>query len=385
MHLYLGLALSLLLFVFSLTGGALVYKEAYWRLVYPELRVTAPVPSAREHAAAIAAAHREFGAALRSVKLPEPGVAAYHLYLEDGEAFLSGRGHRVIDRWRPSERVMSLLFDLHAHLMAGETGERTGGVVSLLGAVLAVTGLVLWWPARRQFAIRHLLPLGVSRRGFLVWHRDLGVVASPIVLVLLLTGSGLVFYGTAGKLLNGMFGDAPANVAAAPETSSGPAAAIADAALIEKVEAEFPDARLVFYYPPRDGATFNGFRLKQPCELHPNGRSYVYVDAGGAVIAKTDACALRPGERLLHTLYPLHAGKTDSGVYKFVAFLGALALAALSLSGSLAYTRKLFRRRRPRSKSAVTSGSRGSARRGGGRAAAGRRSISGWTSVGSPR
>lgn len=127
-HLYLGLALSLLLFVFSLTGGALVYKEAYWRLVYPELRVAAPALSAREHAAAIAAAHREFGGALRSVKLPEPGVAGYHLYLEDGEAFLSARDHRVIDRWRPSERVMSLLFDLHAHLMAGETGERIGGV-----------------------------------------------------------------------------------------------------------------------------------------------------------------------------------------------------------------------------------------------------------------
>lgn len=341
MHLFLGLALSLLFFAFAVTGGALVYKEAYWRLVYPELRAPAPDLSIRDHAVAIAAAHREFGDDLRSVKLPEPGVPAYHLYLDDGEAFLSAGDHRVIDRWRPSERVMSLLFDLHAHLMAGETGERVGGIVGLLGVVLAATGLVVWWPARRRFALRNLLPRGGSRRGFLVWHRDLGVVTSPILLVLLLTGSGLVFYSTAGKLLNGLFGDRTPEDAAPPPTV-GPPARLADVAALARVEAEFPHTRLVFYYLPRDGVGFNQFRLKQPCELHPNGRSYLYLDAAGDVLAKTDACVLPPGERTLHALYPLHAGKANSGVYRFVVFLGALALGALSLSGSLAYLRKLF-------------------------------------------
>lgn len=95
-----------------MTGAALVYKEAYWRLVYPELRAPSSQLSAADHAAAIAAAQREFGDELRSIKLPEPGVTAYHLYLDDGEAFLSAVDYSVIDRWRPSERVMSLLFDL---------------------------------------------------------------------------------------------------------------------------------------------------------------------------------------------------------------------------------------------------------------------------------
>lgn len=340
-HLYLGLVLSLLFLAFAVTGAALVYKEAYWRLVYPELRKPPPDLSIRDHGLAIAVAHREFGDDLRSVKLPEPGVSAYHLYLDDGEAFMSAVDHRVIDRWRPPERAMSLLFDLHAHLMAGETGERVGGIIGLLGVLLAVTGLVVWWPARRQFALRNLLPRDGSRRGFLVWHRDLGVVASPILLVLLLSGSGLVFYGAAGKILNGLFGDrAPQE--RTPTAGVNPPAHLADTAALVRVEAEFPDARLVFYYPPRDGVAFNRFRLKQPCELHPNGRSYLYLDGAGGVLAKTDACALPPGERTLHTLYPLHAGKAESGVYKFIVFLGALALAALSLSGSLAYLRKLF-------------------------------------------
>lgn len=338
----MGLALSVVLFVLSVTGGALVYKEAYWRLVYPELRAPAPELGVDDHAAAIAAARRHFGANLRSVKLPEPGVNAYHLYLDDGEAFLSVVDHRVIDRWRPTDRAMSLLFDLHAHLMAGEAGERVGGVIGLLGCVLAVTGLIVWWPSRRRFRLASLVPRDLSRRTLLIWHRNLGTVTSPIVAVLLLTGSGLVFYETARTLLNGAFGDAvPAETVPALEARH--AIPSPDATLLSRVQAVFDDARVVFYYPPRGGIGYHRFRLKRACELHPNGRSYVSLDAAGAVVEATDACALPPGERTAHAIYPLHAGKTDSAVYKIAVLIGGAALTILSASGVATYLAKLRR------------------------------------------
>jgi uncharacterized iron-regulated membrane protein len=246
----------------------------------------------------------------------------------------------VIDEWGPHDRVMGFLFDLHAHLMAGETGERVGGYVALLGVFLSVTGLVLWWPTRRLFRLRDLLPRGLSRRALLVWHRNVGISTSPILLIVLLTGSGLVFYSTAGAILNGLFGDAPV-VAATPSADAGPPVRLADAAMLARVEEEFPEARLVFYYPPRDGIGYSQFRLKQPCELHPNGRSYLYLDVDGRVLRKTDACASPPGEKALQAMYPLHAGKTQSGVYRFLTFLGGLGLTMLSLSGGVGYARKL--------------------------------------------
>lgn len=338
-HIYAGLALSLLLFVLAVTGGALVYKEAYWRAVYPELRVDALDLAPGAHALAIAAAEREFGETLRSVKMPEPGVGAYHLYLDDGEAFLSAVDQHVIDRWHPRDRVMSFLFDLHAHLMAGEAGERVGGVISLLGVLLTVTGLVLWWPARRRFALADLRPRDFSRRSLLVWHRSLGALMSPILLLLLLTGSGLVFSQTATALLNGLFGDRVETVAP-PEAPANGVASAPDAAMLARVASAFPGGRMVFYYPLRAGETVHRFRLKQPCELHPNGRSYVYLDLAGDLIEKSDACALAIGQRAAYGMYPLHAGKTGSGVYKFATFLGALALAGLSLSGVVVYLKK---------------------------------------------
>ena len=333
--------MSLLLFVLALTGSALVYKEAYWRLVYPELRAAAPQLGPGDHARAIAAAEGAFGLNLRSVKLPEPGVSAYHLYLRDGEAFLSAVDHRVIDEWRPRERVMSFLFDLHAHLMAGDAGERVGGVISLLGVFLSLTGIVLWWPTRSKFALRNLLPLGMSRHALRVWHRDLGIISTPLLLVLLLSGSALVFYTTAGRILNGMFGDAPP-VSVVPAHDAGPPVALTDSAMLSRVADEFPGARLVFYYPPRDDIGYNEFRIKQSCELHPNGRSYLYLDAAGRVLAKSNPCVMPPGERTLHASYPLHCGKTESGLYKLAVFLGGIVLAVLSLSGAITYLQKLL-------------------------------------------
>jgi uncharacterized iron-regulated membrane protein len=121
----------------------------------------------------------------------------------------------VIDRWRTSDRLMSVLFDLHAHLMAGDAGERVAGVVGLLRVSLAASGPGLWWSARRAFSFRNTLLRDFSRRSLLVWHRELGAVTSPVLLILLLTGSGLVFYETARTLLNGIFGNAVPAVAEA--------------------------------------------------------------------------------------------------------------------------------------------------------------------------
>jgi uncharacterized iron-regulated membrane protein len=352
-----GLVLSVVLLVLALSGSALVYKEAWWRVVHPELRGGPPDLTHADHAAGVAGAQQRFGEELRSVKFPEPGVPAYHLYLQDGEAFLAPDGRTVIDRWRPGERPASFLFDLHAHLLAGDAGERVGGVVALLGVVLVVSGVILWWPARRRFRLTGLLPGGLSRRQLLPSHRDMGLLATPLLLILLLTGAGIVFYGTAGALLNGLMGGGEVRSEAAPAGDGsaglpGPESAPLTASMLADVARAFPDARPVFYYPPDEAATrpVHGFRLKRPCELHPNGRTWVYLDGAGTVLRTVDACTQPPGQRSLHALYPLHAGKSGSGPYKAAVFAGGLVLAWISASGALAYLaglRAARRRARP--------------------------------------
>lgn len=357
-HLWVGLVLSVVLAVLALSGSALVYKEAWWRLVHPELRGPLPPATPQDLAAAVTAAQARFPDQVRSVKMPEPGVAAYHLYLTEGEAFLDPGTLQVVDRWTLRERLMGWMFDVHAHLLAGERGEQVGGALALLGVFLLVSGLWLWWPARRRTGVSTLLPDRLTRAKLIALHRDLGLYATPLLLVLLLSAAGIVFYGAAGVVLNGLFGDPPQTADPTPRVVANPAEGPAEADDFRAAGRALPDARLVFYYPPSDAAPLHRFRAKRPCELHPNGRSWIFVDGSGAAVHHVDACDLPPGERTLHALYPLHSAKLSSRAYEAATFAAGLALAILSASGALAYWRKLRPPRSPAARAAADRASR---------------------------
>lgn len=354
-HIYAGLILSLLLFILAVTGAALIYKHEYWRVTYPELRAEEGTHvSAEQQAAAIDAAYRKFGSQIQSIKMPEPGIPAFHIYLQKGEAFLSLDAQRWIDEWQAGERVMSFLFDLHAHLLAGETGEFIGGLAGLAGALMAVTGCVLWWPTRRSFRFAALWPNSLSRRSMLIWHRDIGMLLSPLLLLLLLTGSGMVYYTSIQKLFNAAFGDAVPQ-SAQPAGDPNAPFILPDAATLARVSRHFPEGELLYYYVDGSGQGINRFRLRQTCELHPNGRSFVYTDvSSGQVLAADDACASPPGERLLHTVYPLHAARIASGLYRLLAFITAVVLAGLAVTGVMTYMQQLTRRPRANNHTRLT-------------------------------
>ena len=86
------------------------------------------------------------------------------------------------------------LLDLHDNLLAGETGRAVNGVGAILLLVLAVTGLVIWWPGIRNWR----RSLFVDRR--LSWkrlnwnlHSALGVWFLLFVLLWGVTGTYLSF------------------------------------------------------------------------------------------------------------------------------------------------------------------------------------------------
>lgn len=373
LHLYTGLILSLALFLIACSGAALLYKNEYWHLRYQQISDQDLIPSAENQAAAIASAYQRYGTALSSLKMPEPTLSAYHVYLpEHEEALLDINTHAVIDEWQPRQRFMGLLFDIHAHLMGGERGEVVAGIIGLIGGLMAVTGLVLWWPTRKMFSWRRLWPADTSRRSLLAWHRDAGMLLSPLLLLFILSGSAMVFYTSVQKGLNALFGDPvpqivlpaghPVDVEALlPAVNLGSdsgttivsstsftkaALPLPSAETISRVQQALPDSRLMFYYADALPQGFHRFRLKRDCELHPNGLSFVYTHARSGEIAYVkDACAMPAGERITNLIYPLHAAKTGSESYRLAGLLTALVLAGLSMTGVITYVQQLRRQR----------------------------------------
>src|SRR5690606_8269165 len=133
---------------------------------------------------------------------------------------------------------------------------------------------------RKTFRFR-LWPARLTRSAIVRQHRDVGVIASPLLLMSALTGTAMVFPAAADAVLS-PWAD-PDKAAVAPPTGMGAVTASTDwRAVMTNAQAAFPDAtprRLML--PAAPGAPLT-LRLKQDFEWTPNGRTYVYLDPATA-------------------------------------------------------------------------------------------------------
>lgn len=335
LHAWIGLALCLILAALSLSGAALVFK--------PELRRFASAPTGPAPALTPAALGRVTAQAqaalgedqLRSVVFASAENPLHEAALRaGGGAAFDGQG-RLRDRWAENERPFDWLFTFHHKLFAGETGVLVTGWIGFAALLMTVSGLVLWWPTRRMFALR-AWPNRGGRAGWLAAHRDLALMSAPLVAITLLTGTAQALQDFVRPALNAEVPKPPKAVTTGPLTAT---AALATA------QARFPDAALrMIVLPAKPGQPVT-VRLRQPGEWHTNGRTMAWLEpATGALIGAADAQAANSGSRLFSSLWPIHAAKLGL-LWKVLTLLGGLALAALSLYGGEAYRRRLFRRR----------------------------------------
>ncbi len=341
LHRYAGTVVAVIMLLLAVTGGVLIFKDEIWRLQYPALRTAYESPSPQQHAAAFKAIVATASRPVTMVRTPRPGLPAYHVYLQGAEALVDARSHVLIDEWAWYQSPASFLLQLHMRLAAGDTGKQIVGVTGLLGGLMALSGLYLWWPVRRQFQWRSLWPKRTSRIHMLRLHRDLGVLAAVLVLLFSLTGAGVVFGQASRSLFSSvLWSETAAPAPARVTTDAHPPAA--DAVLIARAQAALPGAQLMSWSPATPANATHYFRFRQAGEPHPFGRSTVHISAlDGRVLSAVDATLEPRGERAANWMYPLHAVTVGGWPYRLLALLAALALAVISFSGMLGFVRSL--------------------------------------------
>lgn len=333
LHAWAGLGLCLILATLALSGSALVFKPQWLRLTVPgaDQIVTVTPQMAAE---AMVHAESQFPN-LRSVTFAGPEIGLHQVNLKGGGGYLRPDGVAV-QSWAKNERFVDWVFDLHHHLLNGDTGQMVAGFAGLGALVLSITGLILWWPARRSFSWRVTPAAGPGRAPWLSAHRNVGVIAAPVLLVILMTGAPVALGEQTGKLF-GFERSAPVEAKAAPV--DWPAALAA-------AQARFPDASLRSASLPQNGRAVT-VRLRQPQEWHVNGRTMVHLDpATSQVLSVEDAFQQSGVEQVFNGLWPVHASRVGGIAWKLATLLGGLSLLALSLYGAESYRRKLFPPRR---------------------------------------
>lgn len=341
LHRWLGGLMGLVLAVLGLSGALLAHKDLW-----------VGVPGARDAqvqdtAALVAAVERimaDPGDRPRSIVLATKSFGLDRLSFGGEAGAYARQSGEIVERWSGKwERPEIWIFDLHHHLLSGDTGETVAGVAALFGLGFVITGLILWWPLRRSFEVR-ALPRSGSRFAILRHHRDWGALLAPLLALVMVTGAVMVFR----PLTNVIFGPgAAAEIKASLEAPKASKARLAERpdwrGMIETARGLYPDAELRVISLPRGESGLISLRLRQPQEWLPNGRTLVWFAADtGRLVQTRDALKMPVRAQAYGALYPLHAGKVGGLAYRLAVTLAGVGL---TLFGTLTVWTFWFRRK----------------------------------------
>ncbi len=200
LHLWTGLALGFYLAMLSLTGSALVYRLELNRLFQASAPAFDPdrVPIASD--ALVEAARRAYPG--YDVTVVGTHISrtrpAIDVRLSRGEDHLD----RLFDPYTGADlgdsmsrvmRALTWLARLHDELLLGETGRRLNGIGSALVGLVAVTGVITWWPTWASRRRGGRARPSVTRSMNAAAHRVLGMWSLGLMLVWVVSGLYFAF------------------------------------------------------------------------------------------------------------------------------------------------------------------------------------------------
>jgi uncharacterized iron-regulated membrane protein len=344
LHLWVGLSVGVAYALIALSGSVLALQEPLLRLAHPSLMAHA-LPDASQRAAVLTRIAAEWPpVGLRTVDLPTAALPVWQLYFADGtRRYIDpADGHLLLTRAPGSDPLLTVR-DWHTHLLAGEAGENLLGVIGWLTLGLMLSGLWLWWPDRRKLRDSLRTYAQPPTRRWLTWHRSVGALGLPLLALVTLTGTLMVYNAGARHALQAIFRDAPAPI---PPTAIAPIQQpINWAAALAAAQRVLPGAELHRISLPSatDGRVI--IRARVQGEWHTVGRSQVWLDPWRArVLAAIDATAEGTGARVSNAIYPLHAGSVGGVTGKLLVLLSGLLPPFLLVTGFLFWRSRTRRR-----------------------------------------
>jgi uncharacterized iron-regulated membrane protein len=334
LHRWTGGLIGLLLAVIGLSGAILVW-EGSWVSIPGE---SDPLVERPQQIAVIAERAAAEGTGAR-ITFASDEVGLHQIVWPDGRGAYARQDGAIVDRWTSEwQRPELWLFDLHHHLFAGHDGETVTGIAGIAGILFVVTGLVLWWRGRASFRPT-LLPRRLQPGPITKHHRDLGVLAAPILLLSMITGVLMLF----APLREAAIGREARPKAEAPSAApAGPAEAVI------RAKALFPGATLRRIVLPKEPGGAIVVRLRQPFEWTPQGRTQVSFAANGAMTVEDAALANGPAAAA-EKLYPIHSAKAGGFAMKLLMTFSGVSLFILGSLATYAFWLRRWVKRRKRS------------------------------------
>jgi uncharacterized iron-regulated membrane protein len=398
LHLTAGVVTGLVIFVMSITGVLLAFERQIVAFAERSSRTVQPPASGASRldldtivarAGAVVPEGRLSGVTLRA----EPTAAALVNFGRERVVFVDPYTGTVLGAGATTLRAFfHVVTDWHRWLgregESRDTGRAITGFCNATFAVMAITGVYLWWPRRwTRRALKAITVPSITLRGKARdwnWHNTVGFWSASLLLCITLTGM-VMSYQWANDLLYALTGTTPPPRPAraaegrvpAPRVTSGPSAggterqarpegrstgerpgrpaeagAPAPRAPLEALFAtavqQAPHWRSLTLRLPQRGAAQMTVTLEEADSPHPYPRSILTLDATTATVVQWEPYAsYNLGRTLRAWVRPVHTGEAGGLIGQAIATLASAGGGVLVWTG-LALAWRRWRGRSPR-------------------------------------
>jgi uncharacterized iron-regulated membrane protein len=349
-HLWIGVAVGVYVFVVCVTGAALVFRIDLQRAAHSDLFTpTAGIPA--DAATMLEGVQAAFpNDRVSGIDAPTTGRPTYLAYVMRGDRFLTLLFDPVTTRLLgelPERSWVRTLQDLHFDLLAGRTGRVVNGIGGLLLLMLCLTGGIIWWQGLANW--RRGLIVDVRRSWKRVtWdlHSAIGIWTGAAIALWAVTGASFAFPAQFRSAVNTI---SPLTVSRTPQSGprgSGPP--IAWRELLARAQQERPGehvARVVV--PGTERAAFLVmFSTAQPTPAGGAELASVYLDQHtGAVLTAPPRQERSAGDVVMAWIAPLHVGNFGGNAIRVAWLVLGLAPPLLFVTGFLMWWSRVVRPR----------------------------------------
>ncbi|MBF9239302.1 PepSY domain-containing protein [Hymenobacter sp. BT683] len=351
LHLWLGLSTGLVVFIVSLTGAIFTFQDEIrdvtepWRKV--EAQATTPMLRPSRLQAAALATHPGVAKTTTWVTYFGPERSATVFFTDPAGTptlvYLNPYTGRVLQELDLSRHFFSIVQEIHMTLLLPEAIAKwvVGGSV-IIFLVMLVTGLVLWWPKRKQERKqRFTIKWGARwRRINYDLHNVLGFYIASLAGVLALTGLFMLFPVMLDATMwaaNGGRTYPQEKVLPKVDTLQAVTAAAQPLpdVIYRTVLRRSPGAEMVLIGPTGTGKDPAYCWTYQQALHYYHRDEYAFHPVSGQLLLARFHAGKSAGMKLGDMNYDVHTGQILGLGGKIVAFLVSLLAASLPVTGTL--------------------------------------------------
>ncbi|AXB58051.1 PepSY-associated TM helix domain-containing protein [Flavobacterium fluviale] len=348
LHLWLGLASGLIVFIVALTGSILVFEKEIDAFVNPEFYEVSSIGTTKLPVDLyVAAISKKYAITeldrIQTYQDPKRTVIISGTDADKNDQIFSVDPYsgKVLGQTAEKSRFFSVVLDLHRHLILGDAGKFITGCSCLIFVFLLISGLILWWPKKMKNLKQRLTVKWSASFKRVNWdfHSTFGFYSFLFLLTISLTGLTWSFkWFECGIYL---FADG---------TTKKPSAKVENPTKVD------PKLDKTYFYQNIFSKTDSIYKYTGDTQIRipsdtinsimviklnleksiPNISSMAYFDKYTGELLKIKPYeAFSNGDKVRRLIYPIHTGSIYGYPTKILAFLVCLFAATLPITGLL--------------------------------------------------